>query len=113
MAKCDPFPFKQPEVQMEVDPPIVNRGLSVHYEPVKVVEKKINTVASGNSCKSSLANNEVKPNKSHKLAPGEKRAYQVVYGRYKPYKKNKEWSFDGFLFLSNEYVKLYSTGGKM
>ncbi|XP_046911123.2 uncharacterized protein LOC124492302 [Dermatophagoides farinae] len=38
-------------------------------------------------------------------------AFQVIYGRYKPYKKNKEWTFDGFLTIESNGIKLYKCSG--
>ena len=44
----------------------------------------------------------------------EKRVFQVVYGRYKPYKKNKEWTYDGFIvIIKNGVIALHDCAGKM
>ncbi|KPM05324.1 hypothetical protein QR98_0037850 [Sarcoptes scabiei] len=43
----------------------------------------------------------------------DKLVFQVIYGKYKPYKKNKEWNFDGFITLKCGQISLLDCSGKM
>lgn len=42
----------------------------------------------------------------------QKRVFQCVYGKYKPYKKNKEWTFDGFMVVTDKTAELYGSSGR-
>lgn len=54
---------------------------------------------------------EAQTNKRQKVDG--KRAFQVIYGKHKPYKKNKEWSFDGFVLIEKNFIMLYGCSGKV
>lgn len=55
----------------------------------------------------------VKEKKDNYVPKSEKQAFQVIYGKYKPYKKNKEWSYDGFLIIKPQGILLYNISGRM
>lgn len=40
------------------------------------------------------------------------RAFQVLYGKYKPYKKVKDWTHDGFAKITDNVLALYDMTGK-
>lgn len=42
-----------------------------------------------------------------------KKVFQVIFGQYKPYRKKKEWSYDGFIMVKPEGTFLYNSSGRM
>ncbi|KAI2804596.1 DNA repair and recombination protein rad54b [Blomia tropicalis] len=40
-----------------------------------------------------------------------RKVFQVVYGKYKPNKKNKNWTYDGFVNITSTHVTLFNEDG--
>lgn len=51
-------------------------------------------------------------NLTKKMKFDDKCVFQVVYGKYKPYKKNKEWTFDGFVLIAPNEIQLFNCSGQ-
>jgi len=49
---------------------------------------------------------------SKSYASNGKRAFQALYGKHKPYKKHKEWTYDGFILIADNSVTLFDASGK-
>nr|XP_027197721.1 uncharacterized protein LOC113792051 [Dermatophagoides pteronyssinus] len=86
----------------------VNRMLPSKSEP-KASDKFAKPVTQFKEISSFLI--EPPPACYSKAAQDSRLAFQVIYGRYKPYKKNKEWTYDGFLAIKPEGITLYKCSG--
>lgn len=111
-----------PSSQYRPSGPSQKRSKKPQSQPSSRLKQLPLTTVSGNSGKAPAIttttnrNDEIvanihAPSTSRGTTGNEKQVFQVVYGRHKPYKKNKEWTYDGFVVITKDNITLHNCSG--